>query len=350
MLFCGCRGKDKYGRAIFWHIWSKNLTKDVKSNIIYRSKLLEEPIVRLIHDDVYIFSVSRSRPGEVVACRTRHGDGAIGKNINDVLVLDKNDVKYARQRSENEEYRSICLSCHPEKKRKIVAFFDFMCRASSLCLAVVFEDDPTSVAKALSSLGQGIADISPSLVKLIEDDGGKFSKADNEAFINIAYLYGCIAPLSELRAYRHIESGEILRHYIELASEFIGVEVECFSRNDLNRCCFNGENAIFAGGFCTSAILFAAILARRFSREAKLEVEIVKGCDCAEIYFSFDIDGRNNFDSLDFLCDVAESYGIMFRRTMKNSKVLIGLVPFYCDVGLVGVKARDPYPLLSDFT
>ena len=306
--------------------------------------------MRLIHDDVYIFSVSRSRPGEVVACRTRHGDSAIGKNINDVLVLDKNDVKYARQRSENEEYRSICLSCYPEKKRKIVAFFDFMCRASSLCLAVVFEDDPTSVAKALSSLGEGIADISPSLVKLIEDDGGRFSKADNEAFNNIAYLYGCIVPLGELRAYHRIESGERFRRYIELASEFIGVEVEMFSRNDLNRCCFNGESAIFAGGFCTAAILFAAILARRFSSEAKLDVEIVKGCDCAEIYFSFDVDECNNFGCLDFLYEVAESYGIMFRRVTKNGRVLIGLVPFYCDVGLVGVKEHDPYPLLSDFT
>ena len=53
--------------------------------------------MRLIRDDAYIFSVARSRPGEIVACRTRHGEGAIGKNINDVLFLDKDDTKYAYQ-------------------------------------------------------------------------------------------------------------------------------------------------------------------------------------------------------------------------------------------------------------
>ena len=305
--------------------------------------------MRIIRDDVYIFSVARARPGEIIACRSRHGDGAVGKNINEVLVLDKDDIKYAYFRSENENYRSICLSCYPERKRRVVAFFDFMCRPSSLCIAVVFEDDPLSVAKALSALGDGIADISPSLVKLIKNDGGNFTKADNEAFKNIAYLYGCIVPLGELRAYRYVESAEIFRHYMELATEFIGVEAEYVSRNDLNLCGFVGEKAIFAGGFCTAAMLFVAILARRLSPTARLYVEIVMGCDCAEIYLGFDLEKRDMLTSLDFLDEVAEWYGIMFRRTVKNGRALIGLVPYYCDVGLIGIKASDPLPPLSDF-
>ena len=62
--------------------------------------------MRIIRDNIYLFSVARSCPGKIVACRTNDGDGAVGKNINDVIAFDKVDLDYAFSREGNEEYRS----------------------------------------------------------------------------------------------------------------------------------------------------------------------------------------------------------------------------------------------------
>ena len=306
--------------------------------------------MRLISDDVYVFSVSRSRPGEIVACRTRSRDDVIGKNINDVLAFDKDDVKYAYGRSEIEYKRSVCLSCYPENTRRVVAIFDFMCRSSSLCLAVVFEDEAVSVARALSSIGGELALLAPLIVKLAENEVGGVLISDSETYQNIAYLYGCIAPLGELRAYHHVESAEIFRHYIDLAAELIGVEVEYIFGNDIDLCYFKHESTVFAGGFCISVIILAAMLARGSSGQARLSVMVTMGCDCAEICFGFDVKEGDALECLEFLDEIAESYGMIFRRTVNNGRAEISLVPFYCDVGLVGVKESDEYSLLSDLT
>ncbi len=302
--------------------------------------------MRIIRENIYLFSVARSCPGRIVACRTDEGDGAVGKNINDVLLLDKADVDYAFSRGGDEECRSVCLSCEIHGKSRAVAFFDFMCRSSSLCLAVVFDLDRTSAAKAMAALGYGNADLAPSLLKLCDES---FSIADHDAFIYISYVYGCIAPLGELRACRFMNSAELLRRYVNLAADFIGVEAEYMVRNDKNISFFNDERSVFAGGICASVILISAILARKFSDLGRLYVEVVMGRDGASVLFGFDTDSSSALDRMDFLGDVAASYGVLLVRAVTRQGASILLVPFYVDVGLAEVKERDAYPSISEF-
>lgn len=302
--------------------------------------------MRIIRDNIYLFSVARSCPGKIVACRTNDGDGAVGKNINDVIALDKADLDYVFSREGNEEYRSVCLSCQYRGERKAVAFFDFMCRSSSLCLAVVFDFEISSAAKAMSALGYGNADLAPSLTRLCDDS---FSIADHEAFMYIAYVYGCIAPLGELRACRSFNSAELLRRYVNLAADFIGVEVEYSTKNDQNITYFNDERSVFAGGICASAILISSILARKFSDLGMLYVEVVMGRDGASVCFGIDTKNALAFDSAKFLGDVADSYGALLDRITTRQGVSLLLVPFYVDVGLAEVKERDMYPSISEF-
>ena len=119
--------------------------------------------LRIFQDDVYIFSLARSCPGKIIACRAADGDASVGKNINEILSLDRSDVEYIKKKNDCEEYRSVCLSCYPNGKHKTVAFFDFLSYSSSLCIAVVFDFEPTLAATAMSRLGYRNAELAPSL-------------------------------------------------------------------------------------------------------------------------------------------------------------------------------------------
>ena len=303
--------------------------------------------MRIIHDSIYLFSVARSCVGRVVACRTADGDGAIGKNINEVLSLDKNDISYMDSRSYGENYLSVCLSCNLNGKKRAAALFDFMCRSSSLCLAVVFDFDISSSAKALSALGQGVAHLAPSLSGLCNDN---FSVADHQAFTYISYVYGCIVSLRELGTMRSCRSSEMLRYYAEAAADFVGsVDIRYVARNDISRFYFNGDIGVFSGGICASAILTAVILARRFSISGTLEIEVIMGRDGASVMLGFDTDDEGALENAEFIHRVAETYGIFFDKALEKEYASILLVPFYVDVGFVGVKAQDDLPSISSF-
>lgn len=302
--------------------------------------------MRILRDDIYLFSVARSCPGTVVACRAANGEGVIGKNITDILALDADDVSYAMSRSGNEEYRSVCLSCYQGKKQKAVAFFDFACRSASICLAVVFDFKPQSAAKALSALGAGNADLSPSLLRLCND---RFSKEDHEAFTYISYVYGCIAPLGELRAHYEMSSPEILHRAVEYVADLIGVDFNYSVGHDCRFLCYESDGAVFAGGFSSAVMLIAAMLARRYSTNGVLDVDVVTGLRGASVRFSFDTKDDDALESADMLDAVAESYGIYFAKSVRNNKAEMILTPFYSDIGLAGVKERDPYPPISFF-
>lgn len=302
--------------------------------------------MRILRDDIYLFSMARSCPGDIVACRAANRDGAIGRNINDVLSLDADDVAYAMSRSDSEEYRSVCLSCYPNGKQKVVAFFDFACRSASLCLAVVFDLKPKSVARALSLLGENNACLCPSLSTLCDD---RFFKEDQEAYIYVSYVYGCVAPIGELRACHSMSSAEFLRPYVELAADFVGIDFEYASQSDNSLSCFSSESVVFAGGFCSAAILTAAFLARRFSADCKLFVGVMMVRDRATVTFAFDTSDKNAVDGVNMLEAVADTYGIYLQKDISSGRFELTTMPFYSDVGFVGVKERDPYPPITFF-
>ena len=305
--------------------------------------------MRIIRDDVYVFSVARSMSGKILANRAYREDNVIGKDINDVLAFDKADMKYINAPSEAPKCHSICLSCYPNGERRVVAIFDFMYQSSSIGLAVVFHGKPTPVVKALSVLGDGIVELAPSLVDLLDKSDEKFSLEDHNEFTNIAYLYGCVLPLSELQSYRTADSAEFLRRYADLATEFVGTELQYIADSDRTISLFNGEKAVFSGGFCAALLLASAMIARRSSYLARLDVEVLFGLNGVSVRCGFDADCKTELDVIEFLDQVAKSYGIYFDKIIKDGRVWIEVIPLYSDIGLAEVKARDPYPSISEF-
>ena len=300
--------------------------------------------MRVIRDDIYLFSVARSCPGKIVACRAADGDGAVGKNISDVLSLDRGDVEYARSQRDLEEYRSVCLSCYPDGRHKVVAFFDFMSYSSSLCLAVVFDAEPDAAARALASLGGRNAELSPSLTRLLRD-GESLSVVAHEAYTYISYVYGCVAPLGSLRASAIPENPEALRRYVDHIADLIGIEIDYFTERSFDGA--EDERSVFSGGFLLATLLAASILARRYSIDRRLEIAAVQGKNMLLMELSFAYDGDVNDESFRFLSEVASSYGIHLDVRKRDGKYGITLMPTYADVGLAGVKERDCLPLYS---
>ena len=156
-------------------------------------------------------------------------------------------------------------------------------------------------------------------------------------------------PLSELQLYRAAESAEFLRRYADLATEFVGTELEYIASSDRTISLFNGERAVFSGGLCAAMLLASAMIARRSSYLARLDVEVLYGLNGVSVRFGFDADCKTELDVIEFLDQVAKSYGIFFDKIIKDGRVWIEVIPLYSDIGLAEVKARDPYPSISEF-
>ena len=305
--------------------------------------------MKIIRDNVYLFSLARMSVGEVVACRARDGYDAIGKNIGDLLHIDKKEIEYAISRSDIESYRSLCLVCHPNRESRVVALFDFLSRSSSLMLAVVFDINAVSVSRALGSLGEGFADLSPTLVQMGEGCPSS-PEADRDAFVYVSHVYGCIAPLSFLRAGTFPDNPESLRKYVDGISDLVGVDVCFVAQTDPELFPSNEKGMIFSGGYLVACFLTVAMLSRRYSIDRRLEITVLQGRGELLVKMRFETDDVKIVDGLGFLSAVSDSLGTFFEHSIVDDRgVEITVMPTYADVGLVGVKERDELPKLSDF-
>ena len=302
--------------------------------------------MRIIRDNLYLFSVARSNSGEIVACRAEDHDGAVGKHIYDILEIDKADLNYAVNQRNDESYRSICLSCRHEGKKKAVAFFNFLAFSSSLCLAVVFDLEISSAARALESLGYSAADLSPTLKKMAQEPTASLD-GDMLAYTYVSQVFGTIVPLGALRASPFPDNPEALRRYIDCVADLVWIDVSYATERSLEG--LGEDGVIFSGGFFAAALITVAMLARRYSKDRRLDAFAIQGRGVLSLTLQFETDDENCFEGLKFLSEIASSYGIYFERTLEGGRASLVMMPVYADVGLAEVKERDDYPLYSTF-
>ena len=90
------------------------------------------------------------------------------------------------------------------------------------------------------------------------------------------------------------------------------------------------------------------MLARRYSSDRRLEASALQGKNMLLLTLEFDGYADALKAPLEFLSGVAFGYGIYFDSGKSNDRVRITFMPTYVDVGFVGVKERDDYPLYSE--
>ena len=138
----------------------------------------------------------------------------------------------------------------------------------------MFDFDPAPAAIAMSRLGYRNARLAPSLECLCGKDN-ILALDVHKAFTYISYVYGCIAPLSSLRAGRVPENPEMLRSYVDCIADLVGIDIEYFTERKFDFA--EEEKVIFAAGFLLATIIVFAMLARRYASDRRLEASALQG-------------------------------------------------------------------------
>lgn len=294
--------------------------------------------MRLIRDDIYLFTVARQQAGEIIACRTRkEGRSFAGRNIDEAIVLSANEKKFLKLVSDSRRSTHVALLCKVGGQQRAVILFRFFLDASSFVLAVVLDAPVSSAAKVLASGSFENINASPALLKKADlESVASFS--DRVEYDYILDIMRQISVLEGMKLQYTLENPEIIALAAESAAYLVGVDINCRISRTADDAYSSNEKSVFSGRFCVAVLLVMAMLARRYSRGRSLDVEIAWGYKDMSIGFMIDTDDDDCCQAVGRLSRFAEDYGLSFEFDLCDRTVFAKLRPFYSDVGLAGVK------------
>ena len=291
--------------------------------------------MHLSRDGAYVFSVARDTYGKIVACRSKGSQGAVGKDVFKHLKMSLSEVRFFEERLF--AYGKIKVAAIGEKR--VVLFFKDFAYDTALCFAIALELPIESAAVVLRGFFLDFA-ISDGLGAF---GGRSFSlQEDKQSYERLARVVGQAEALSRLKIQRSAETAITLREVFLSIAELIGVEAECDVVVAEGDEFYSERPEIFNGRFCTACFLMLSIIAHNYSRDGRICGEFIGGIESLRLCFRFENRGTAWRDALDLLGRIASSTHAMdFGYESVGGTVTVNLVPFYADVGFVGVKQGE---------
>ncbi len=293
--------------------------------------------MRSYGDGVYVFSVARDTYGKIVACRSGDAARAVGKNLFRHLKMPLSEVQFFEERLF--AYGKAKVAAVGEKRA--VLFFKDFAYDTTLCLAIAIDLPIESVAVVMRAFFHEFA-ASDGLRSAVDDNRELTLSESKHDYRHLAVVIGQAEALSRLKLQRRSETAVTLRKVFLSIAEMVGIEAEC------ETCVAEGDEfyderpEIFNGRFCTACFLVLSIIAHNYSRDGRLYGEFIGGCESLRLSFRFEKRGEGWRGALELLCDIAsKTHAMDFDFECVGGSVTVNLVPFYADVGFVGVKQGE---------
>lgn len=303
--------------------------------------------MRLLKDEAYIFSMARKDPGKIIACRTRSMEDAVGKNLFSYLKMPSREVSFVTEEIGSYGKATIAALCG-RKQEKAVLFCKYFTYDTSLCLAVTLDLPPQSVACLFR---EGLFDeihMSEGLLALSAE--GKPTDADIETYQYLSRIFSPLLTLGELRLQYEPENAHIMQSCAIEAAEFVGVGIDCNVVLPPLDSPYPEDRSVFDGRFCAAMFLSMAMLARAYSKDRVLRLNIVHGFGSVTLDFSFETQDERWREAMEYLQDLAQSgLGMILDMDHNEGMVKASLWPFYSDAGFVGVKRGELEMYIADF-
>lgn len=293
--------------------------------------------MHLSGDGAYVFSVARDTYGKIVACRSKDSQRAIGKDLFKHLKMPLPEVQFFEERLF--AYGKTKVAAVGEKRA--VLFFKDFAYDTSLCLAFALDLPIDSVSVVMRGFFRDFA-VSDGL-KAVADEGREFSLSeDKQSYEHLARVIGQAESLSRLKLQRRAETAVTLREVFLSIAELVGVEAECEVSVAEGDEFYSERPEIFNGRFCTACFLILSIIAHNYSKDGRLCGEFIGGLDSLRLCFRFEKRGEGWRDALELLCRIASTTHAMdLDFECIGGSVTVSLVPFYADIGFVGVKQGE---------
>lgn len=283
-----------------------------------------------IIDNLYLFSLSRRSYGEIIASRTC--GGRVKRDIFSHLTLaDGEDGFLSNAMACGREKLTVVMGKRDEKSVPIL-FLRGFCAVEGLGLAIeMLDPDPVVLRRSILGFSGGIS-VSDSVREMIEESFGARSTRNCEYLDSL----GAAERLCEHARFCDLSLYDGILEISHLA----GVEVEISESEDReNR--LGVARQRLAGNELLSMLAITALAARENSPDRSLSVKIKHCEDAATVCCSF-LSGGNDLDNIKrYLTDIAEDVGMIHSVTAVGDRLKCEVLPYVCDVSLVGVKAPD---------
>ena len=293
--------------------------------------------MQLLGDGAYVFSVARDTYGKIVACRSKDSARAVGKDLFKHLKMPLTEIRFFEERLF--AYGKAKVAAVGETKA--VLFFKDFAYDTSLCFAIALDLPMESVSVVMRGFFRDFA-ISDGLRSAAYEDREFTLSEDKQSYGHLAYVIGKAEALSRLKLQRRAETPIALREVFLSVAELVGVEAECEASVAEGDEFYSERPEIFNGRFCTACFLILSIIAHNYSKDGRLCGEFIGGLESLRLCFRFQKRGEGWRDALELLCRIASSTHAMdLDFECIGGSVTVSLVPFYADVGFVGVKQGE---------
>ena len=286
-------------------------------------------------DNAYLFSLARENFGRIIIDRSSRSCKS-GENVFDVLKIDRDELEFLLGAVGRGETSCAALIGRANGEPRAVMFMIGLCRFTSMCLCIELEASASAVASVIcDGAVEGIS-ASDGLGRLAASESGLDQL--KEAYEYIVRVLDGVSELCMMKTARQSVSVHEIRRIAISASDFIGISP------DVNAYCLGEPSLdtgrVFAGGFCASAIIIMAMMARKYSSGRELALAVCDGGSGVQIDFCFDGDDVPDQMISDILMVAGANNVVMSYRNDEGIHHF-GLIPHYEDVGLVGLKAHD---------
>ncbi len=298
--------------------------------------------MRAIKDNLYIFSTAKSQFGEVIAERSRYGGEAVGKNIFEYLKMVDSEIKFFTSGFDSRTKNIVCAVCE-KKESRVVLFFGFLSKAASICLAVVLDIPYCSVSRAILNSYLDSLLVSGGVVEAAEKLDATAYPNDKEVTMYLSGIFGQIMELSRLKLGYFYEPTENIRSASVAIADFVGVDMDFYTYVKANEV-YGDCKEVFDGRICAASLLMFSLMARSYSVDRCLRIEVIRGISGCFIELSFEIYSDGWQEPINYLAEVTKSTRNIPIFLEKNEDwVKMSVVPYYEDVGFVGVKRNNTY-------
>lgn len=285
--------------------------------------------------------MAKGRFGEVIAERSRHGGEAVGRNIFEYLKMKDAEISFFTSRFALSGNDVVCAVCG-KKEPRAVFFFGFLARAASLCLAVVVDMPLDKVSNiVVNGHIEGLC-VSDGVFGMADElDSIKPYIDDKEIAMYLSGIFGQIMEVSRLKlGYVH-EPTESIRSAAVAVADFIGVDIDFDTYIKADEVFGDGKE-VFDGRLCAACLLVFSAIARAYSVKRLFRLVTVRGMSGCFIELSFEAYSDGWQKAISYLVDVARSNrNLPLFVDINGTEVKMSVIPYYEDVGFVGVKGNE---------
>lgn len=291
--------------------------------------------MRLIRDDMYLFYATRHGIGGVIERRTRKSSDAC-RGLDDAFELPPTEIAFLRREWDSARSNHLVLICKINELERPVIFFRFLLDSANVGFCCVLDFDVDSVATVMST---GAIDCLVSSESLLERRR-ELLDIDNETYGYIVEIMRLVSEIEALKLDRLPIYNEQVRHTALNAAILVGSSVE-FSDSMEDLSGGDETGSVFSGRVCAACFLVFSMLARRYSIDRGYHLDIARGSGKINLKFELKLADKCNLDAIRDLEQIAKAGRVFLDIKEDSGTISAELYPYYCDVGLAGVKEGD---------